>query len=62
MWRNPHPAPAAVLPGLRSIVPAGLPVGLQIVGRRNDELGVLQLAAAFENLTETAKKHPPIAD
>ena len=28
--------------------PAGLPVGLQIVGRRFDDLGVLQASAAFE--------------
>lgn len=30
----------------------GLPVGLQIVGRHGDELGVLQLARAFERATE----------
>lgn len=29
--------------------PEGLPVGLQIVGRYRDELGVLQLASAFEH-------------
>ncbi len=29
---------------------AGLPVGLQIVGRRFDDLGVLQAAAAFEQM------------
>ena len=28
--------------------PAGLPVGLQIVGRRFDDLGVLQASAAVE--------------
>jgi amidase len=27
---------------------AGKPVGLQIVGRRGDDLGVLRVAAAFE--------------
>ena len=42
--------------------PEGLPVGVQIVGMRNDDFGVLQLAAAFEKETETAKKRPPIAD
>lgn len=31
--------------------PEGLPVGLQIVGRYRDELGVLQLAEAFERLS-----------
>ena len=29
---------------------AGLPIGLQIIGRRHDDLGVLRLARAFESL------------
>jgi aspartyl-tRNA(Asn)/glutamyl-tRNA(Gln) amidotransferase subunit A len=28
----------------------GLPIGLQIIGKRHDDLGVLQLATAFEGL------------
>jgi aspartyl-tRNA(Asn)/glutamyl-tRNA(Gln) amidotransferase subunit A len=28
----------------------GLPIGLQIIGRRHDDLGVLRLAAAWETL------------
>jgi amidase len=36
----------------------GLPVGLQIVGRYRDDLGVLQLAHAFEGATETWKRRP----
>jgi aspartyl-tRNA(Asn)/glutamyl-tRNA(Gln) amidotransferase subunit A len=36
----------------------GLPVGLQIVGRRFDDLGVLQAAAAFERAHPWADKHP----
>ena len=36
----------------------GLPVGLQIVGRYRDDLGVLQLAHAFESATETWKERP----
>jgi len=28
----------------------GLPVGLQIIGRRHDDLGVLRLARAWERL------------
>ena len=40
--------------------PEGLPVGLQIVGRPQDELGVLQLAHAFEQRTAFHKKRPPI--
>jgi amidase len=38
----------------------GLPVGLQIVGRRWDDLGVLQLAHAFESATGFGRKRPPI--
>ena len=42
--------------------PEGLPVGMQIVGRHQDELGVLQLAYAFEQATEVWKRRPTIAD
>jgi amidase len=38
----------------------GLPVGLQIVGRHQDDLGVLKLAHAFENATGFGKKKPPL--
>jgi len=38
----------------------GLPVGLQIVGRRFDDLGVLQAAAAFERVQPWADKRPEI--
>ncbi len=37
---------------------AGLPVGLQIVGRRFDDLGVLQAAAAFEQALPWANRRP----
>jgi amidase len=40
--------------------PEGLPVGVQIVGRHQDELGVLQLAYAFEQATELWKHRPPV--
>jgi aspartyl-tRNA(Asn)/glutamyl-tRNA(Gln) amidotransferase subunit A len=36
----------------------GLPVGLQIVGRRFDDLGVLQASAAFEQIAPWAHKRP----
>jgi aspartyl-tRNA(Asn)/glutamyl-tRNA(Gln) amidotransferase subunit A len=39
----------------------GLPVGLQIVGRRCDDLGVLQMSAAFEAARPWASRRPPIA-
>ena len=47
-------------------VPAGftpdrLPVGMQIVGRYRDDLGVLQLAHAFEQATGVWKQRPPLA-
>jgi aspartyl-tRNA(Asn)/glutamyl-tRNA(Gln) amidotransferase subunit A len=38
---------------------AGLPVGLQIVGRRFDDARVLQLAAAFERARPWAELYPP---
>jgi amidase len=39
--------------------PEGLPVGVQIVGRHRDDLGVLQLAHAFERATGFWKCRPP---
>jgi aspartyl-tRNA(Asn)/glutamyl-tRNA(Gln) amidotransferase subunit A len=39
----------------------GLPVGLQIVGRRFDDLGVLQAAAAFEQALPWAGRRPALA-
>ncbi|RRH94109.1 amidase [Mesorhizobium tamadayense] len=48
--------PAASVPC--GFTPAGLPVGLQIVGKRFDDLGVLQAAAAFEQLQPWADKRP----
>jgi len=40
--------------------PEGLPVGLQIVGRYRDDFGVLQLAHAFEQATETWRRRPAL--
>ena len=39
----------------------GLPVGLQIVGKRFDDLGVLQASAAFEAIQPWADKRPALA-
>jgi aspartyl-tRNA(Asn)/glutamyl-tRNA(Gln) amidotransferase subunit A len=48
--------PAATVPcGMTS---DGLPIGLQIVGRRFDDLGVLQAAAAFEAALPWAERQP----
>jgi len=41
--------------------PDGLPVGVQIVGRAHDDLGVLQLAHTFEQATGFWKHRPPLA-
>jgi amidase len=40
--------------------PAGLPVGLQIIGRHRDDWGVLQIANAFEQAGEASGRRPPI--
>lgn len=40
--------------------PEGLPVGVQIVGRHQDDLGVLQLAYAFERASGFHKRRPPL--
>lgn len=48
--------PAASVPC--GFTAAGLPVGLQIVGRRFNDLGVLQAAAAFEAALPWADKRP----
>jgi amidase len=42
--------------------PQGLPVGIQIVGRHNDDLGVLQLAYAFEKETQVWKRRPALVE
>ena len=41
--------------------PDGLPVGIQIVGRYGDEHGVLQLAWAFQQATQTWKVAPELS-
>jgi amidase len=42
--------------------PEGLPVGVQIVGRHQDDFGVLQLAHAFEQSTNVWRRRPPVVD
>jgi len=39
----------------------GLPVGLQIVGRRLDEPSVIAIAAAYERATAWHQRRPPEA-
>jgi amidase len=39
---------------------SGLPVGLQLVGRYRDELGLLKVAAAFEAATGFGARRPSL--
>ncbi len=39
---------------------SGLPIGIQIVGRHNDDWGVLQMAYAFEQATNIGKRRPSV--
>jgi aspartyl-tRNA(Asn)/glutamyl-tRNA(Gln) amidotransferase subunit A len=50
--------PAASIPC--GMTPDGLPIGLQIVGRRFDDMGVLQAAAAFEAIAPWADRRPDL--
>lgn len=51
--------PAAAVPA--GFDPRGLPMGLQIIGRWRDDLGVLQVAHAYEAATDWARKVLPPA-
>jgi amidase len=50
--------PAISVPA--GFTPKGLPVGLQLVGRFRDDLGVLRLAHAFEQATRVGERRPPL--
>ncbi len=50
--------PAISVPA--GFTPEGLPVGVQIVGRYQDEPGLLQLAHAFEQATGVWKRRPAV--
>lgn len=58
-WITTTFCPAVSVPA--GFTPEGLPVGIQIVGRYRDDLGVLQLGQAFENATAFGKRRPAIA-
>ena len=40
------------------MMPSGFPIGVQIIGRRFDDLGVLAMAKAFEGLRGPQKPWP----
>jgi amidase len=58
-WVSVTRRPAISVPA--GFTPDGLPVGVQIVGRYRDDLGVLQLAHAFEEATGVGRTRPRIA-
>jgi amidase len=41
-----------------AFTPEGLPVGLQIVARHQDDWGLLQMAHAFEQANGTGRRRP----
>ncbi|MEX2282201.1 MAG: amidase [Gemmatimonadota bacterium] len=51
--------PAISVPA--GFTPEGLPVGLQLVGRFRDDLGLLQMAYAFEQATNIGQRRPATA-
>jgi amidase len=51
--------PAISVPA--GFTPEGLPVGIQIVGRHRDDLGVLQIGHAFEQATGVGRRRPALA-
>jgi Asp-tRNA(Asn)/Glu-tRNA(Gln) amidotransferase A subunit family amidase len=53
---NMSEQPAASIPCGRTA--SGLPIGLQIVGQRFDDLGVLQVARAYEHLRGAQRPWP----
>jgi len=57
-WVSTLLGPAIAVPA--GFTNDGLPVGIQIVGRRGDDAGVLQLAHAFEQATGFARVRPRV--
>jgi amidase len=55
-WISTTLGPAISVPA--GFTADGLPVGVQIVGRRGDDLGVLQVAHAFEKSTGFSRRRP----
>ena len=51
--------PAISVPG--GFTATGLPMGVQLVGRHRDELGLLRVAHAFEQATGHGRNRPSTA-
>lgn len=58
VWNFVSPCPALSVPA--GFTADGLPIGLQIIGQRHDDRGVLGLGAAIEKLQPWAPLRPPI--
>jgi len=58
-WISATLCPAISVPA--GFTAEGLPVGIQIVGRYRDDVGVLQLAHAFEQATAVGQRRPALA-
>jgi amidase len=58
-WISTTLGPAISVPA--GFTADGLPVGIQIVGRRGDDLGVLRLAFAFEKSTGFSRRRPGVS-
>jgi amidase len=59
-WISATGHPAVSVPA--GFTADGLPVGLQIVGRRRGDFGVLQLAHAFEQASGAGRRRPSLPD
>lgn len=58
VWSLLSPCPALSVPG--GFTADKLPIGIQIIGRRHDDLGVLSLGAALEKLQPWQNRRPPL--
>ena len=58
IWNFVSQCPALSVPC--GMTADGLPIGLQIIGRRHDDRGVLSLGAASERLFPWAQLRPPL--
>ena len=58
-WISTTLCPAISVPA--GFTPDRLPVGIQIVGRRGNDAGVLELAHAFEQAAGASRRRPPLA-